>query len=258
MSDNFFDPTEIDVEIDMANGETGELLPPKHTPEEAFRPDTNGDPEGSERRATQDDVVLPDYFYKKYRLDNEGKPTFNPGRVTGIMKIFNEKIDTEQTFNKDDDDLAEKERAYFDAQVESIVLGQKPLLEVDPQTTGINFLQLATRTWAEFAAIVYEYKESMAEGDPTKEIPDWLIEREDKMLQLGRKARMLKQALAQIDSDFGLKSVNIDARRVQTQVELRLQRLAEWNYNNVVDSSIKSAISMTKSANEAIDLSDVA
>ena len=169
-----------------------------------------------------------------------------------------DRIDTEQTFNKDDKDLAEKERTYFDAQVESIVLGQKPLLEVDPQTTGINFLQLATRTWAEFSAIVYEYKESMAEGDPTKEIPDWLIEREDKMLQLGRKARMLKTALAQIDSDFGLKSVSIDARRVQTQVELRLQRLAEWNYNNVVDSSIKSAISMTKSANEAIDLSDVA
>jgi len=258
MSDNFFDPTEIDVEIDMANGETGELLPPRHTPESAWAPDTNGDPVGSERRATQDDIILPDYFYKKYMLDNQGKPTFNPSRIFGIMKIFNEKINTEQTFNKDDNVLAEKERAYFDAQVESIVLGQKPLLEVDPQTTGINFLQLATRTWAEFVSIVYEYKESMAEQDPTKEIPEWLIEREDKMLQLGRKARILKFALEKIDSDFGLKDVSIDAKRVQYQVEQRLQRLAEWNYNNVVDTSIKSAIHMTTQANQAFDLSSVA
>jgi hypothetical protein len=258
MSDNFFDPTDLEIEIDTKNGETGELLPPKHTPESAWSPDTNGDPEGSERRATQDDIILPDYFYKKYMLDNEGKPTFNPSRIFGIMKIFNEKIDTEQTFNKDDDALADKEREYFNLQVEQIVLGQKPLLEVDPQTTGINFLQLATRTWAEFVSIVYEYKESMAEQDPTKEIPEWLIEREDKMLQLGRKARLLKTALAAIDSDFGLKNVSIDEFRVKTQVELRLQRLAEWNYNNVVDTSIKSAMTMTKQANEAMDLSDVA
>lgn len=259
MSDNtFFDPSDIEVEIDMANGETGELLPPQKTPEEAWAPDTMGDPEGSERRDTQDDIVLPDYFYKKYMLDNEGKPTFNPSRVVATMKIFKEKIDTEQAFNKDDEDLAIKEKEYFDMQVESIVLGQKPLLEVDPQTTGINFLQLATRTWAEFISIVYEYKESMSEQDPTKEIPEWLIEREDKMLQLGRKARLLKTALAKIDSDFGLKSVSIDEYRVKTQVELRLQRLAEWNYNNVVDTSIKSAVTMTKQANESIDLSDVA
>jgi hypothetical protein len=78
------------------------------------------------------------------------------------------------------------------------------------------------------------------------------------MLQLGRKARLLKTALAAIDSDFGLKNVSIDEFRVKTQVELRLQRLAEWNYNNVVDTSIKSAMTMTKQANEAMDLSDVA
>ena len=258
MSDNFFDPTEIDVEIDMENGETGELLPPAKTPESAWAPDTMGDPEGSERRATPDDVILPDYFYKKYRLDSEGNPTFNPARVKGIMAIFHEKIDTLPTFKGDEVVSAKKEEEYFYSQVEAVVAGQRALLEVDAPTTGINFLQLATRTWAEFAAIVYEYKESHAEADPTKPIADWLIEREDKMLQLGRKARILKFALEKIDSDFGLKDVAIDAKRVQYQVEQRLQRLAEWNYNNVVDTSIRSAVQMTTQANEAFDLSSVA
>ena len=159
---------------------------------------------------------------------------------------------------KEDEDVASKEQEYFDAQVESVVLGQSPLLEVDPQTTGINFLQLATRTWAEFASIVFEYKESMAESDPTKELPDWLIEREDKMLQLGRKARLLSSALEKLDDKFGLKDVSIKADRVKTQVELRLQRLAEWNYKNIVDTSKFSARVMTRDANSAMDVSDVA
>mgnify|MGYP006908214875 FL=1 len=255
---DIFDPADVEVEIDMANGENGELLPEQSTPESAFIPDTNGDPEGSESRATQDDIVLPDYFYKKYTLDNEGNPTFNAGRIVGIMKVFNEKYGTPMTFNKDDSEIAEKEQAYFDGQVESVVLGQSPLLEVDPQTTGINFLQLATRTWAEFASIVFEYKESMAESDPTKELPDWLIEREDKMLQLGRKARLLSSALEKLDDKFGLKDVSIKADRVKTQVELRLQRLAEWNYKNIVDTSKFSARVMTRDANSAMDVSDVA
>tara|TARA_R100000734_G_C3308046_1_gene98660 strand:+ start:465 stop:1247 length:783 start_codon:yes stop_codon:yes gene_type:complete len=255
---DIFDPADVEVEIDMANGETGELLPEQSTPEEAFIPDTIGDPEGSENRATQDDIVLPDYFYKKFQLDNEGNPTFNATRVVGIMQIFNDKYGTPMVFNKEDSEIAEKEQAYFDGQVESIYLGLQPLLEVEPQATGINFLQLATRTWAEFSSIVFEYKESMAESDPTKEIPDWLIEREDKMIQLGRKSRLLSSVLDKIDDKFGLKDVSIKADRVKTQVELRLQRLAEWNYKNIVDTSKFSARAMTSDANTALDISDVA
>jgi hypothetical protein len=254
---DIFDPADVEVEIDMANGENGELLPEQSTPESAFIPDTNGDPVGSENRAEQDDIVLPDYFYKKYSLDLEGNPTFNTGRIGGIMKVFNDKYGTQPHFG-DDEAKATKEREYFNLQVEQIVLGQRPLLEVDPQTTGINFLQLATRTWAEFCSIVFEYQESMAEQDPTKEIPEWLIEREDKMLQLGRKSRMLSQALATIDNDFGLKDVSIKADRVKTQVELRLQRLAEWNYKNIVDTSKFSARVMTTQANNAMDVASVA
>ena len=255
---DIFDPADVEVEIDMANGETGELLPEQSTPEEAFIPDTIGDPEGSENRATQDDIVLPDYFYKKFQLDNEGNPTFNATRVVGIMQIFNDKYGTPMVFNKEDSEIAEKEQAYFDGQVESIYLGLQPLLEVEPQATGINFLQLATRTWAEFSSVVFEYKESMAESDPTKEIPDWLIEREDKMIQLGRKSRLLSSVLDKIDDKFGLKDVSIKADRVKTQVELRLQRLAEWNYKNIVDTSKFSARAMTNDANTALDISDVA
>ena len=98
----------------------------------------------------------------------------------------------------------------------------------------------------------------MAESDPTKELPDWLIEREDKMLQLGRKARLLSSALEKLDDKFGLKDVSIKADRVKTQVELRLQRLAEWNYKNIVDTSKFSARVMTRDANSAMDVSDVA
>ena len=103
-----------------------------------------------------------------------------------------------------------------------------------------------------------EYKESMAETDQSKEIPDWLIEREEKMLQLGRKARMISSALDKLDDKFGLKDVSIKADRVKTQVELRLQRLAEWNYKNIVDTSKFSARVMTRNANSALDVSDVA
>ena len=68
-ADDLFDPADM---------ETVEPLPPEHTDESAHRPDTNGDPEGSEVRATPSAISLPDFFYKRYRLDNDGKPTYNP------------------------------------------------------------------------------------------------------------------------------------------------------------------------------------
>ena len=67
------------------------------------------------------------------------------------------------------------------------------------------------------------------------DIPDWLIEREQKMVDLGRKARMLSSALQIIDNDFGLKDTKINKSRVQKAVEDRLQRLAEWNFNQQAD-----------------------
>ena len=57
------------------------------------------------------------------------------------------------------------------------------------------------------------------------------------MLQLGRKARMLSAFLNKMDNKFGLKDISISRTRIQQEVERRLQRLAEWNYNQHADKS---------------------
>ena len=217
-----FDPSEM---------ETEELIPSNETPESAYRPDTIGDPEGSEERDKQVAIVLPDFFYRRYKLDNAGNPTFNEVVVSQIMEVFDAKYGTEQPHG---DDKAEK---YYNKQVDQVVDGFSQLLEVDPQTTGINALQLTTRTWAEFASVAFEYKDSISTIAEDKEIPDWLIDREDKMVQLGRKARMLTAFLNKMDDKFGLKDTEIQRFRVQQEIERRLQRLAEWNYNQHADKS---------------------
>lgn len=217
-----FDPSEL---------ETEELIPSNDTPESAYRPDTIGDPEGSEERDKQVAIVLPDFFYRRYKLDDAGNPTFNEVVVSQIMEVFDAKYGTEQPHGN------EKAENYYNKQVDQVVDGFSQLLEVDPQTTGINALQLTTRTWAEFASVAFEYKDSISTIAEDKEIPDWLIDREDKMVQLGRKARMLTAFLNKMDDKFGLKDTEIQRFRVQQEIERRLQRLAEWNYNQHADKS---------------------
>ena len=108
---NHFDPSDLGPEIvDMANGETGELLPDQKTPESAWKPDTNGDPVGSEARATQDPVHLPDFYYRKYSIDGEGKPIAQLSRVDGIMEVFKAKKNTPMVFNQEDDVLRKKKK----------------------------------------------------------------------------------------------------------------------------------------------------
>ena len=234
--DNIFDPAEL---------ETVEPLPPEHTEDSAFIPDTNGDPEGSEARAEKPAIALPDFFFKRYSLDDEGKPIFNPSVVNSIMAVFDMKADSQITFNGD---KADDEEKYYDSQVNTIVDGVRQLLEVDPQSTGIQFLSLNTRTWAEFVSIAYEYNDSLTSISANDDLPEWLIQREEKMMQLGRKARMLRDAIAAIDDKFGLKSTSLDRDRVQTEVERRLQRLAEWNFNQHADKSGKTASAMNKAS----------
>ena len=91
-----FDPSEM---------ETEELIPSNETPESAYRPDTIGDPEGSEERDKQVAIVLPDFFYRRYKLDDAGNPTFNEVVVSQIMEVFDAKYGTEQPHG---DDKAEK------------------------------------------------------------------------------------------------------------------------------------------------------
>lgn len=228
-----FDPSEM---------ETEELVPSNETPESAYRPDTIGDPQGSEERAKEVAIVLPDFFYRRYKLDDAGNPTYNEVVVSQIMEVFDAKYGTEQSHSDQD---AED---YFNTQVEYVVSGFSQLLEVDPQTTGINALQLATRTWAEFASVAYEYKDSISTIAEDKEIPEWLVERESKMVQLGRKARMLTAFLDKMDDKFGLKNTEVQRSRIQQEVERRLQRLAEWNYNQHADKS--GAVSSKSITNE--------
>ena len=125
-----------------------------------------------------------------------------------------------------------------------------PLLECDPQSTGINFLQLTTRTWAEFASIAYEYKEETSGANPNDALPDWLIEREDKMFSLGRKARMLSAVIDQVGNQFGLQDLALKDFRVMNEIERRQQRLAEWNYKNHADSSVKVATDLNNATHE--------
>lgn len=244
---NLFDPADMGPEIvDMANGETGELLPDQKTPESAWKPDTNGDPVGSEARATQDPVHLPDFYYRKYTLDGEGNPLAQQSRVDGIMEVFKAKRDTNMTFNAEDDEARKKEENYYLQQVQQIADGLMPLLETDAQSTGINFLQLTTRTWAEFASIAYEYKEETESANPNDELPTWLVEREDKMFGLGRKARMLSAVVGLVGDQFGLHDLGLKEARVRAEVERRQQRLAEWNFKQHADSSVKVATELNQ------------
>ena len=236
-ADDLFDPADM---------ETVEPLPPEHTDESAHRPDTNGDPEGSEARAEKPAISLPDFFFRRYHLDDNGNPAFNTVVVDNIMEVFDAKAETEMVFNNEE--TAEADQAYYASQVISITHGVLQLLEVDPQSTGINILSLSTRTWAEFSSIAWEYQDALGTIDSTKEIPEWLISREDKMMQLGRKARLLRDAVNCMDDKFGLKSTSLDRDRVQNEVERRLQRLAEWNFNQHADQSGKTANTMNKAS----------
>jgi len=226
--------------FDPSEQETKELLPTNETPESAHIPDTNADPEGVEARSVKASISLPDFFHVNYRLDDTGNPTFKADVVAKIMAIFDQKVGTSPVFSEKEGFVSiDEQRAQFEESVNNIVVGFQELTIVDPQSTGLSFLQLCTRTWAEFASISYDYQTAMAkQGD---EIPDWLVEREQKMFDLGRKARMMSMALTDLDHSFGLKQVSIQKERVQSAVEQRLQRLAEWNFKQYADTSGKTA-----------------
>ena len=226
--------------FDPADQETEELVVPEFTDESAHVPDTMADPEGSEARAEQQAIVLPDYYWKRYGLDDEGNPIFKPEVVAAIMDVFDEKAHTPMLFHGDD---ANDKQEAFDAVCNRVADGVLELCGVDPQTTGINFLQLTTRTWAEFVSVAYEYQDSAKTINPNDEhgLPEWFTSREDKMQQLGRKARICSEVVALIDDKFGLPRTSLERVRVQNEVERRLQRLAEWTFNNNADSSVKVA-----------------
>jgi len=227
----YFDPSEQ---------ESKELVPEVESKMSDYTEDTIADSEGAEQRSVKASISLPDFFHVNYRLDDAGNPTFKVDVVNQIMAIFDQKVGTQPTFEEKEGHAPVDEQIIkFEESVNNIVVGFQELTIVDPQSTGLSFLQLCTRTWAEFASISYDYQTAMAkQGD---EIPDWLLEREQKMFDLGRKARMMSMALADLDHSFGLKEVSIQRNRVQSAVEQRLQRLAEWNFKQYADTSGKTS-----------------
>jgi len=236
----YFDPSEQ---------ESKELVPEVKSKMSDYTEDTIADSEGAEQRSVKASISLPDFFHVNYRLDDTGNPTFKDDVVAKIMAIFDQKVGTQPTFEeKEGHAPVDEQIVKFEESVNNIVVGFQELTIVDPQSTGLSFLQLCTRTWAEFASISYDYQTAMAKaGD---EIPDWLLEREQKMFDLGRKARMMSMALSDLDHSFGLKEVSIQRNRVQSAVEQRLQRLAEWNFKQYAGTSGKTALKLNGATKE--------
>ena len=94
MTSEHFDPSEQ---------ETKELLPKNESDMSDYTEDTNADPEGAEKRSARADIQLPDYWYKKYALDDFGKPTFNKNVVNADSSshmIFNFSVSPADLSNK--------------------------------------------------------------------------------------------------------------------------------------------------------------
>ena len=134
-----FDPTDL---------ETKELVPSVETTHDDYTPDTSADPEGSEARANVG-KQFPEFVHRDY-LVKMGEVHASATTVEACMAIFTTKKDT-------DTKLTNEALDEYQAKVEAIIEGKKPLLEVDAPTSGYNMLSEMTRTWAEFVCSIYEY-----------------------------------------------------------------------------------------------------
>ena len=229
--------------FDPSEQETKELLPEVKSSLDDDTEDTNRDPEGAEQRSAKASIVIADWWHRKFRLTDNGQPTFNPEVVNAIMDVFDKKFGTAMTFKEvslpnGEKLTVEQQQETYQAHVQRIVDGTRIELGVDPETTGLSLLGRCTKTWSEFASISYEYFDTMQNLASQEDLPDWVYEREAKMFDLGRKARLLTDALKAVDQEFGnLKNVSIQRDRVEMQVKDRQQRLAEYNFKKQADTS---------------------
>ena len=241
-------PTKIESDGSITVTGSGELLNEDATTDAMYKPDTIGDPIGSENRARQDEVKLPAFYYERYSIDGNGNPTFLPSVVHGIMAIVKEKSSLFRSFDAIKPATArDKAVIKYKAKVQAFVDAYQPLVEVDPQGTGLNLLQLVTKTWAEFASVAYEYQMS-ADSLGGKEMPDWMAKRETQAVTLFHKATFLNEVTDMLGAYFELNSntLKIKPANVQKQVEYRQQRLAEYNFKKHGDTSNRNATSMNE------------
>ena len=233
-------------EFDPSEQETKELLPKTKSEMSDYTEDTIADAEGAEQRSVKASVVIADWWHRKFNLTDNGQPTYKPEIVQAIMDIFDKKFGTAMTFKEiklpnGEVMTVEDQQAKYQEHCQRIIDGTRVELGVDPETTGLSLLGRCTKTWSEFASITYEYFDTMQNLASQEDLPDWVYEREAKMFDLGRKARLLTDALKAVDQEFGnLKNVSIQKDRVEAQVMERQQRLAEYNFKKQADTSGKT------------------
>ena len=188
-------------------------------------------PQGAEDNSVEAKITLPanHWFHRKYAIGFDGEPTHNDTVVEEIMDIFDQKFTSPMLFVDDQDGVEEQ---MFDRDISLICDAQSVLLHVDPASTGFAYLNLCNKTWSEFAAVAYEYMDGLATSKE-EEIPQWLLDREQTMYALGRKARLLKQALEVIGKDFNFTHDGIVRDRVKAAVVTRCQRLAQYSFDKI-------------------------
>ena len=234
-----FDPTEL---------ETKELLPSDTTPQDAFNDDTLADPEGAEARKSYNRGSLyPTYLLNDYQVNDKDELEYRPSAVDSILSLFDSKVDTHvpETISK-----------AFQDDLDTLVAGTKVRLTVDAPTTGIQMMRETTTTWAEFASCIHDYANSRKSVARIDDMPDWLLEREQKMVDLGYKARLLRDACSESFDQFGLPgSYSLNRDYIRQAIENRLTRLAAWNTKkHKVSTAAKSMASAASGSTDvAID-----
>jgi len=208
-----FDPTEL---------ETVELVVSNTTPQDAFRDDTLADPEGVEKRLPSNRGSLyPAYLMTDYRINDKDELEPQPSAIGRIMDQFDAKHNTS---------VPDNVSKAFAEDLQKVIAGTEVRLSVDGPTTGIQMMRETTTTWAEFVSCIHDYINSSAAVSKADDMPDWLLEREQKMVDLGYKARLLRDSCSACFDRFGLPGVyNLNRDYVAQAVENRLTRLAAWN-----------------------------
>ena len=213
MAKSQFDPSEL---------ETEELLTPETTDKDAFNDDTLADPEGAEAREPENRGTLyPTYLYRDYKVGENDALVPNQSAIDAVMAIFEEKAETPVTEGKE---------KQFAKDLKTVVAGRKPLLAVDAPSSGIQCLREMTNAWSEFASLVYDYVNSSQSISKEDQMPDWLLQREAKMVDMGYKARLLRDANSELFSDYNLPGkFELNGTRVRQSIESRFERLAAWH-----------------------------
>ena len=217
-------------QFDPADLETEELLPSEEpTSHDDINDDTMADPEGAEARSNPG-KQFPERVHRDY-LVKMGEVQVSTTTVEACMAIFDVKKDTDVALEGDS-------LQAYQSNVEAIIEGKKPLLEVDAPTSGYNMLSEMTRTWAEFICAIYDYTSWARQLNPELDQPQSFIDLETKMHNLGIKARLLRDASSELWTFFNINgNFSLDRNRVERAVFGRFERLADYYNNRYTEST---------------------